>query len=272
MTTKEKSVNIARRLIHIFLSTVSSFDKSIRPHIQRKEPIWVSMFNFPSLLNLPDQIEKFGPVQNRWEGGSRGEGFLRNVKPVIQSRQKNWQFNLMKNLLREKCLLHLKKSVDTMEDDNESVSSSDNEQEHDPQSFVSYPSVVDISMHLNQGDPISCLLCDNTAKVVFVFFLSSRKKKVLKLQHESTNSEYINGLWYASFGFINDPNINDDMDLGDIVCTEYGILLPKRLPDGSTEQKYAIVTSSWLTMNENGELVQPHVLLNNKYPRRRVTD
>ena len=41
-------------------------------------------YNYLSLLNLPDEIRKFGPMQYLWELGGMGEGFLSCLKPLIQ--------------------------------------------------------------------------------------------------------------------------------------------------------------------------------------------
>ena len=33
-------------------------------------PLWLSKYNFQSLLNLPETIKLFGPISNLWEGGN----------------------------------------------------------------------------------------------------------------------------------------------------------------------------------------------------------
>ena len=39
--------------------------------------------NLHGLLNLPEQIKKFGPLRMYWEGGYKGEGILRSLKPLM---------------------------------------------------------------------------------------------------------------------------------------------------------------------------------------------
>ena len=46
------------------------------------EPMWWSKSNFISLLNLPDQINFFGPLRFYWDGSR--ERFIQSVKPWLQ--------------------------------------------------------------------------------------------------------------------------------------------------------------------------------------------
>ena len=102
-----EGVVTAEQLVRIFLTCCHNFDKQMSAD-REKEAFWLTAYNFSCLLNIPGQIEALGPVRNRWEGGFRGEGFLRVVKPSIISKRLNWSPNLMKNLLRQKCLLQMK--------------------------------------------------------------------------------------------------------------------------------------------------------------------
>ena len=52
-------------------------------------PVWVSSFNFLSLLNIPEISKKFGPIRNLWEGNTFGEGILRSIKPSVHGLRRN---------------------------------------------------------------------------------------------------------------------------------------------------------------------------------------
>jgi hypothetical protein len=63
---------------------------------------WLKKYNFLSLLNIPDAINKYGPLINLWEGSNQGEGYLRYAKPkVVNIHSKNWQINAYISLLNE---------------------------------------------------------------------------------------------------------------------------------------------------------------------------
>jgi hypothetical protein len=81
-----------------FLSLFSNLDSFLDP--DRKIPTWITKYNFLSLLNLPDQVKKFGSVRNIWEGGVQGEGFLRTVKGILKTGlTKQWEKWLLEKLL-----------------------------------------------------------------------------------------------------------------------------------------------------------------------------
>lgn len=86
-------------VIRCFLSNYAKLDSSIHT-TTTTVPSWISHYNFMSLLNLPEQVSKFGPVRNYWEGGMVGEGYLRSVKREIKSGLNNqWQVWLLDHLL-----------------------------------------------------------------------------------------------------------------------------------------------------------------------------
>ena len=69
------------RHIHIFLNCFEVFDKELKATEER--PTWITSYNFLCLLNLPDMLRKFGPLQNVWEGGGQGEKVLNIAKPYL---------------------------------------------------------------------------------------------------------------------------------------------------------------------------------------------
>ena len=55
--------------MHIFLNCFEVFDKEWR--VTEEKPTWINSFNFLCLHNLPDMLQKFGQLQNLWEGGGK---------------------------------------------------------------------------------------------------------------------------------------------------------------------------------------------------------
>ena len=86
------------REIKLFLSYVNIVSKSI----QTKHTVWISSYNYQSLLNLPYAVTLFGSLANFWEGSNCGEGYLRHVKPRIRDvHTKNWNMYVHINLLND---------------------------------------------------------------------------------------------------------------------------------------------------------------------------
>ena len=55
-----------KEIIKIFLSTCHEFDLQFG-YSDNNVPFWFKKSNFVSLLNLPHQIEKYGPLHLYWE-------------------------------------------------------------------------------------------------------------------------------------------------------------------------------------------------------------
>ena len=64
--------------------------------------LWLSKYNFLSLLNISQSMKLFGPMNNLWEGSNQDEGYLRFSKPKLTNiRSKNWQINAHLQMLNE---------------------------------------------------------------------------------------------------------------------------------------------------------------------------
>jgi hypothetical protein len=91
-------------MLHIldFLNAFESF-KPISE--ERKFPEWLTMYNFLCLLNIPEAVDRLGPLRLNYEGSSEGEGFIPLVKPLLsQGMRKNWQKNLALRFYRNRSM------------------------------------------------------------------------------------------------------------------------------------------------------------------------
>ena len=102
--------------IRLFLHAVHQFDNNSNKYPAGHEkytPVWVTKYNFLSLLKLPDTIRQFGPVRGYWEGGAIGEGFLRSIKPEIKRGLRyDWRQWIMNNFLGKKAFDMIPKNFD----------------------------------------------------------------------------------------------------------------------------------------------------------------
>ncbi|KAL7563782.1 hypothetical protein ACA910_020466 [Epithemia clementina (nom. ined.)] len=112
-----------------FLSCCAKVDQGLQSSEDSHEkPSWVTLYNFMSLLNLPDAVRQFGPLRNIWEGGTQGEGFLRYVKrEMSMGLRSNWQKRLLTRIYKRKSLAMLL-SVDIgMEEDTFAAAADDDD-------------------------------------------------------------------------------------------------------------------------------------------------
>jgi hypothetical protein len=110
-TVDSKAIQLVDIRIKIFLTRFALFDDKLR--VKEKKESWISSYNFPCLLNIPENMEKFGPLTNIWEGGVRGEGFLRYVKTEhSMGLRQDWEERLFSRVLKRKAMENI---VDNME-------------------------------------------------------------------------------------------------------------------------------------------------------------
>jgi len=89
--------------IKIFLSEFDILNQSNLA--EDKKPKVISASNYLTLLNLPETLERFGPLRNLWEGNMHGEGYVRCVKPHFRFGQRdNFACHGMNHCLRESAL------------------------------------------------------------------------------------------------------------------------------------------------------------------------
>eukprot|EP00957_Ditylum_brightwellii_P034176 2590018-Ditylum_brightwellii.AAC.1 len=78
--------------IKTFLSTMDMFETTVW-HQHKKTHFW-DKANFISLLNLPEQIDCFGPLQLYWEGSH--EHYIQHVKPVLKNMRQTSSYSKTK--------------------------------------------------------------------------------------------------------------------------------------------------------------------------------
>ena len=274
-------VSTAERLIRVYLTCNFVLDHHLRKDGRRSQPRWISQCNNMSLLNMPSQMKLFGPVRNRWEGGVRGEGFLRLVKPTIQPGRLNWQRNLMTNLLRQKSLLHLKDSEDLYEEiamggyaEAEDEYEEQCEEEADEEE-TDTPDLACYKLHSSAADLISKLSTGDTALSViltcgvggtFRMYGAYKRSGEQLLQEIRTRGE--SRLWWGMHYYqmqIGATDSSPDLPSLDghpvhsISRPGYAMLLPIKLPPqmAPASPMYAAVTDSWETLSGQGRLCMP---------------
>ena len=268
-TAQDQRLTITECLIRLCLSTLEAHDKSIREATGRSAPIWQTQHNCQCLLNIPEQVKLLGPVRNRWEGGRRGEGFLRSAKPVVRASCKNWQRNLLQDTLRQKTLVHLTPSsqADEASNDDDSLASSESSESqepqiHQPQSFRMYGNQAEILRDMGRGLPLSGLL---VGKTFYCCFVSGPKKLLQEIAYLPNTGRYRFGLWYFKMDYV--LSDSDDLPLlHDTHADRYAVLLP--FDDGNLDddddadgQWWAMVASDWKCWNVACEIVAPATYL-----------
>ena len=275
MTTFHNSTSkVTERLIRVYLTRVDDYDRGFRDAEKRKEPMWKSAYNHMCLLNLPEQIRRLGPIRNHWEGGFRGEGFIRKVKPMTTGvGRKNWTTNLLTNLLRQRTLILLKDNYE-QEPDDELEENEEETAEYDWSAFHKYVDRACLSKNLNDNNPLSCLIQkeenDNFTRL-YCCYNNAGEKKVAYLEFVG-QPIYKFGSFYFCLHL--EDQATHDMKLTDLRLDAYGLLLPIHQPilqdlvnnghlgEAAVDKKwYTLVDSKWRAIGEKMDLVFPHTYI-----------
>ena len=108
--TKSTSPHLIKEVEHsikIFLSMTHRFE-ILQDNDSSRKYHWVSKSNYLSLLNLPRQMELYGPLRLYWEGGYCGEGIIQDIKGILNhGLSLGWQKNTLKKLYINRSLTFL---------------------------------------------------------------------------------------------------------------------------------------------------------------------
>ena len=99
METTREDIDTLEGIIRTFLIIYDKIDVGMD---NKDEPSFMRQYNFLCLLNVPDNMRKFGSMRNIWEGGIVGEGYLRGMKRELkQGMIGSWQVWTLKNILEK---------------------------------------------------------------------------------------------------------------------------------------------------------------------------
>jgi hypothetical protein len=143
--------------LHV-IDFLNAFDSFKPLNEDRKFPEWLTMYNFLCLLNLPEAIERLGPLRFNYEGSTEGEGFIPMVKPLLsQGMRKNWQKNLAHRFFKNRSM----KMV--VRDAQEFIGQPghDFESGYKKKMFQKYKRWEQVLEHFTKGLPISLVVLRN---------------------------------------------------------------------------------------------------------------
>ena len=261
----DNEVNVTSRLVRLFLTHFYDHEESMGLDKKHK---WLSSYNFLDLLNLPNQIQMLGPICNRWEGGVRGEGFVRLAKPLIHGTSRiNWQKNLLSNLVKHKSL-----SVLSNPGSRPTV-----QMGLDSSSVKMYLGPVEVLAHLKEKVPISVVVAsacteeislkplrnDGREEVDFptgcpLFFAVCKvgKEKCLLLLMPVGGSRKRMGVVYHELGY----GAGKTVPPSSVTISGYALLLPM---DGQklSENLFSINSDDWRVLDADYRMAAPHTYI-----------
>lgn len=244
-------------------------------------PFWISSYNFLSLLNLSEEVRDFGSIRDLWEGSFRGEKFVKEVKPLMQSGlQKDWSKHVMNQIWSEKinwelrCLGQTLKcnstiSSNTASSPNTPVLDPTDSNEYDDDGgdisstqkmYKIYDSLVKIQFSIAHREPMSVILLDDGRMGFVIRSYNASDDKYMapvywKGETADTEKETdliceCGGMLYREICVVDTVSSLQPLHgEGSFVVADYGILLPllhydKKAMDGNVFL-YTMITHKW---------------------------
>jgi hypothetical protein len=292
----EESIQSMEYFIKIFLSRFAHVSDNVYPNASK--PKWLSSYNFMCLLNLPSTCKEIGPLRNAWEGSTKGEGFIRFVKPEItMGLRDNWEINTLKKVIKKISVRQLIHSLDaplfsnTMDDLDDVTQSNQNDNATSMRPSTDYSTYKDlrtIQQLFRRRLPISAVILGPhpggdpdtwssqvPARVLTVVIKDGLQVKIYQtespdmMMEEETNVPrnmlVVNGMSYCQWTLDDQvASFSTTMATGQNIIASV-LLLPLLGRDGfpsegTTPIHYTVIDSLWRTMDGNCRyLEQPNL-------------
>ena len=249
MSNTEVSVHEVDDYIKLFLTSVHNFE--VRTYVQdgNHDFSWYTKGNFLSLLNLPDQIQKFGHIRNYWEGSR--ERYIQLVKPFMKNNRNTSSYlkTQLKNVLSVTILKQIVSDLQTHGETQKQRSSRYN----DVRRYRSLNEIIDALEH---KEAIQCIQVMDSSGNKQVCTVTGRTSPFTLHTLSCDDSKGFNscGLYYCPISINLDASFMICQTVEDlqsvikscIICVSH---LEKR--------SYIMLTDDWLYRFENGEFYLP---------------
>jgi hypothetical protein len=228
-----------------FMMDFEILDSSVRP--KREKPRWVTTFNIAGLQNIIGTMWWLGPLRNFWEGGFKGEGFLKFMKQEItMGLRLNWQVNVLRRMYRTMAMAKLLDEEElkqwSTDDDDEDQANGGFQVEYSD--FKCYVELDLVEVKWDRASVLSAVVLeDETFRVV----LQNRERWYsLDLNTDGPTIED-NGMTYSCYS-LTGPH-EADMALVTHACMFLPHLPSKLAHLGPGTTPFTIVRSDWKIWN-----------------------
>ena len=253
MSPRRNSETEIDNAVKLFLSGAHQFSKEYWN--ETVEPFWSRTGNYPTLLCLPRQQRRHGPVRWYWEGTS--ERYIQTLKKELTSMRRNAQYfgKKMVNLFTNN-VLDWENDRLFREDPLEKITSRPLRQ------YYQYPNWSDVNVKFRSGQVLSAFAHGNETdpKIMIAFGSKRRSGEVSLAAVTRANDRHITssiGLPYARYVLQTEEDCAEGLNLKmveDNIRT-YCLLLPYLHPGKDFNMQMAVVFSDWDVMSHNGDKV-----------------
>lgn len=181
-----------------------------------------STSNLTSLLNIPTFMKEFGPPRLYWEGGYKGEGILRSVKPVVtQGTHMSWFATaaLQKYYNNKSMTMLLRNDNNDITHETSKVVAA-----NDRKIFTYKQGIDEITDDISHGRAISAAVVNSSGEV-FCLGMHLKKKKFIHILFRDDLGSLVGNTYHCPIEVSCDRVRDVTTDIDHLT---YVILLPNR--------------------------------------------
>ena len=250
MSRRRTSTDKLTQLVKLFLDCCHRFCKA--SHDNTITPFWLSKGNYVTLLNLPEQIERFGPLRDYWEGTK--ERYIHLIKRTLLNMRKAQSY--MASKLIE---VHRSNVLDWIMMKFEDVPQSTNPKRECL--FHTYASKEAIIHEFNAGRIVSGYYHNDYPRHVIVAFRQAEKMLGLVALRADigVDEEQESGMYFCKF--------TEDVGLAAVRYKEHihcnvkigAMMLPLTKSNQDFRMQYSVIYSDWDVLRANGDKNLPEI-------------
>jgi len=164
------------------LNDIEILDGNLR--LSTSQPIWHIKYNLLCLLNCPEDMMKFGPITDRWEGSMEGEKCIQNVKKNFSGFRKGYLKVLHENYNIDQTLHNIQRMSN--------LSEGKNELNETRKQFNTYRHVSSFLSSLMLHRPIVCyqVSIKNITEIKYGFLSQTANIHLLKTLQYMSSEKY----------------------------------------------------------------------------------
>ena len=267
--THDDVIRQCERNIKIFLSCLHELELVDKKECEdtrdsKNNPIWLSKYNYQSLMNLLFTMQRFGPLKNYWEGSMQGEGSLKLIKPTINNlKARNWHVNTHIKLLEERVFDRILQTY-TQEEIADNGMKEFQKMKYLRESRVrkmihKYKSLYDLHVVFRRQYAINCVMMDDNQLYILIQNANKCNTVSVSLKIAYTgNIERIN----MNLHSVNIDQKLIDKDLKEVdehKIKSYLVGLPINIECAKEENTniYYFIDSNWMELNSEGIIHRP---------------
>ena len=197
---------------------------------QKKEPKWLSCYNFMSALNVPETLENFGPMKHYWEGSYISEKFITQTKSEFYGKRNNWPYAMLQRIQKKAVFEKL------IYEKNEKKMTN----------FARYRNLINLQNDITARRPIQCYYREETESIFIVMDQTPKKISYVNIHHERI-VETVMKVPYFEWDLKTQIYSTEDKMKEVTAC----LLLPN-LSEGTREIFYGCIRKDWKVLQRDG--------------------